>query len=81
MIQPMLSPIRPFIVTLYLFLFLFAGVAAAQQGSQLTLELIDQRINALRDGGAADGSEPLTIYQSTRTLLTQEESFLRDAAT
>jgi len=61
-------------------LFLFSDFAVAQQGSQLTLELIDQRINTLRDGGAADGSEPLTIYESTRTLLTQEESFLRDAA-
>jgi potassium efflux system protein len=62
-------------------LFLAQGLAVAQQVSDLTLELIDQRINTLRDAGAADDSEPLSIYESTRTLLTQEETFLRDAAT
>lgn len=62
-------------------LLLTPSIAVAQQGSDLTLELIDQRINSLRDGGAADDSEPLSIYESTRTLLTQEETFLRDAAT
>ncbi|MBT8147425.1 MAG: mechanosensitive ion channel [Gammaproteobacteria bacterium] len=64
----------------FILLILASGFVFAQQGSQLTLELIDQRINTLREGGAADGSEPLTIYESARTLLTQEESFLRDAA-
>ena len=62
-------------------LFLAQGPVVAQQVSDLTVELIDQRINTLRDAGAADDSEPLSIYDSTRTLLTQEESFLRDAAT
>lgn len=61
-------------------LLLTQGAAVAQQGSGLTLELIDQRIRTLRDGGASEGSEPLTIYENTRTLLTQEDSFLRDAA-
>ena len=66
--------------TLYLLLVL-AGTSAAQQGSDLTLELVDQRISTLRDGGAADDSEPLTTYEITRTFLIQEETFLRDAAT
>jgi len=73
--------LHPLSFPLFLIVLLSSGLAVAQQGSQLTLELIDQRIDTLRDGGAADGSEPLTIYESTRTLLTQEESFLRDAAT
>ena len=66
----------------FLLLFLIlAGTSVAQQNQQLTLDLVEQRINTLREGGAVDGSEPLAIYENTRTLLTQEESFIRDAAT
>ncbi len=76
----MIRYFRFFLFCLAVFLF-SQGAAVAQQGQLLTLELIDQRINALRDGGAADGSEPLSIYQNTRVLLTQEDTFLRDAVT
>jgi len=60
-------------------LLLTQSLAIAQQGSELTLQLIEQRLSTLRDGGAADDSEPLTIYESAHTLLTQEEAFLREA--
>ena len=56
----------------------FAGLALAQENTGLTRELVEQRIAALKAGGAADDSELVVSYGSVESLLSQAGSFDRD---
>jgi hypothetical protein len=42
----------------------------AQDGPELTEALVDQRITALREGGAADSDQTLRTYQDAKSWLT-----------
>jgi potassium efflux system protein len=58
-----------------------ASVAAAQTPSGLTVELVDQRIAALRASGTPSDNTTLTTYEQVRGFLNDAGSYAREAAT
>ena len=59
---------------------LFAAAPGAQEGTELGIPLVEQRLGALRDSGSADDSEVVKAYQKVKDLLIEVESQNRDAA-
>ena len=53
--------------------------ATAQPAGDLTLDLVDGRINAPRASGAVDDNEIVVAYQDVRSWLIRAESHTRDA--
>ena len=53
---------------------------AAQDGPDLTEAIVDQRITALLEGGAADSDETLSTYQAAKSWLTSAALHRSDAA-
>jgi potassium efflux system protein len=56
-------------------------VSVAQQSSALSVELVDQRIAALRAGGTPSDNSTLTTYEQARGFLNDADSYAREAAT
>ena len=54
---------------------------AAQASTGLTVELVDQRIAALRASGTPSDNAMLTTYEQTRALLNEADAHAREAAT
>ena len=58
-----------------------ANVSVAQQPSVLTVELVDQRIAALRAAGTPSDNSTLATYEQARGFLNDADSYAREAAT
>ena len=57
------------------------GGAMSQVPTDLTVELVDQRIATLRAGGTPSDNTTLTTYEQTRGFLNDAGSYAREAAT
>ena len=58
-----------------------AGVSVAQPPTDLTAELVDQRIATLRANGTPGDNTTLTTYEQVRGFLNDAGSYAREAAT
>lgn len=69
------------LLSLFLCIALPGLPVAAQTAGELSTDLVDNRLSALRDAGATDENETVRTYTEARGFLVQAESQTKDAAT
>ena len=69
------------LLALILYVVLPGLPADAQTAGELSTDLVDNRLSALRDAGTGDEDETIRTYSEARGFLVQAESHVNDAAT